>query len=359
MKKLYFAIVALLLCAISANAKTVYFKPNSNWKQANAEYCIYYWPNDNWIEMTPSSENGIWEAELPVSYEGFKFVRMNPSRSSNSWDSSSKWNEDKNVDLTAMGSNNLYTLNDGWDNMGGTWSVYTPPVIEVAVPEFSVATRRFSEPFELTITAEDGATIYYSIDGTDPSIVYENPITISETTTVKAFAQKDDKSSSIIEATYTYVITADVTFFVNNQKYWNPINLYCWEDGGSQCSNSWPGNQMNYITIEGVEGNWYSVTLQNIPVNRALRWIFNNNSEQTSDSDPFVVEEYDTDPTDGYQVYLTLSSDGGSITGIDGIEAENAPVEYFNLQGVRVANPENGLYIRRQGNKVEKVFLNK
>ncbi len=38
---------------------------------------------------------------------------------------------------------------------------------------------------------------------------------------------------------------------------------------------------------------------------------------------------------------------------------ENAPVEYFNLQGVRVANPENGLYIRRQGNKVEKVFLNK
>lgn len=37
--------------------------------------------------------------------------------------------------------------------------------------------------------------------------------------------------------------------------------------------------------------------------------------------------------------------------------AENAPVEYFNLQGVRVANPENGLYIRRQGNKVSKVIV--
>lgn len=36
---------------------------------------------------------------------------------------------------------------------------------------------------------------------------------------------------------------------------------------------------------------------------------------------------------------------------------ENAPVEYFNLQGIRVANPENGLYIRRQGNKVSKVVL--
>ena len=35
----------------------------------------------------------------------------------------------------------------------------------------------------------------------------------------------------------------------------------------------------------------------------------------------------------------------------------NAPVEYFNLQGVRVVNPENGLFIRRQGNTVSKVVI--
>lgn len=36
----------------------------------------------------------------------------------------------------------------------------------------------------------------------------------------------------------------------------------------------------------------------------------------------------------------------------------NAPVEFFNLQGVRVANPTEGqLVIRRQGTKVEKVVL--
>ena len=45
-------------------------------------------------------------------------------------------------------------------------------------------------------------------------------------------------------------------------------------------------------------------------------------------------------------------------TGIDGVIVdENAPVEYYNLQGVRVANPENGLYIRRQGNKATKVLV--
>lgn len=44
--------------------------------------------------------------------------------------------------------------------------------------------------------------------------------------------------------------------------------------------------------------------------------------------------------------------------GVDTIEAtDNAPVEYYNLQGVRVQNPESGLYIRRQGSKVTKVLV--
>lgn len=35
---------------------------------------------------------------------------------------------------------------------------------------------------------------------------------------------------------------------------------------------------------------------------------------------------------------------------------KNAPVEYFNLQGMRVNNPEGGIFIMRQGNKVAKVI---
>jgi len=50
---------------------------------------------------------------------------------------------------------------------------------------------------------------------------------------------------------------------------------------------------------------------------------------------------------------------GSSGSGVADIEIgnSNAPVEYFNMQGVKVANPENGLYIRRQGTKVEKIML--
>ncbi len=38
-------------------------------------------------------------------------------------------------------------------------------------------------------------------------------------------------------------------------------------------------------------------------------------------------------------------------------EAADAPVEYYNLQGMRVANPANGIFIRRQGNKATKVRM--
>jgi hypothetical protein len=50
-----------------------------------------------------------------------------------------------------------------------------------------------------------------------------------------------------------------------------------------------------------------------------------------------------------------------TATGTDGIANvaadNNAAAEYFNLQGVRVANPTNGLFIRRQGNNVQKVLV--
>ena len=72
-----------------------------------------------------------------------------------------------------------------------------------------------------------------------------------------------------------------------------------------------------------------------------------------------IVSVFDKGKTElGTELQLVPIAYEAVSTGIDEIEAaENAPVEYFNLQGVRVANPENGLYIRRQGNKVTKVIV--
>ena len=48
-----------------------------------------------------------------------------------------------------------------------------------------------------------------------------------------------------------------------------------------------------------------------------------------------------------------------STSGVENFETEdaNAPVEYYNLQGVKVANPSNGIFIKVQGNKASKVFV--
>ena len=78
-------------------------------------------------------------------------------------------------------------------------------VIVVAAPTIS-GNESFVGSTEVTITAEDGATIYYTKDGTDPteeSTPYTAPFTINETTTVKAIAEIDGKLSSIASKTFT------------------------------------------------------------------------------------------------------------------------------------------------------------
>lgn len=69
--------------------------------------------------------------------------------------------------------------------------------------------------------------------------------------------------------------------------------------------------------------------------------------------------------------YLENTADSGTVTftyakvvftspetGIDGINSDlDAPVEYFNLNGVRVSEPADGIFIRRQGSKVSKVVV--
>lgn len=57
---------------------------------------------------------------------------------------------------------------------------------------------------------------------------------------------------------------------------------------------------------------------------------------------------------DGYLQF----NDWAGINGVS-VDNENAPVEYYNLQGMRINNVENnpGLYIRKQGDKATKVFV--
>lgn len=60
-----------------------------------------------------------------------------------------------------------------------------------------------------------------------------------------------------------------------------------------------------------------------------------------------------------YEPVIKISySNYTDVSSIEKVEVnENAPVEYYNLQGVKVANPENGIFIKKQGAKTTKVVL--
>ncbi|MDE6393753.1 MAG: hypothetical protein K2K77_00290 [Duncaniella sp.] len=62
--------------------------------------------------------------------------------------------------------------------------------------------------------------------------------------------------------------------------------------------------------------------------------------------------------TNGCHIYFITVTAEDTTTAISEIASdENAPVEYYNLQGIRVAEPSNGIFIKRQGNKVQKVLV--
>ena len=64
----------------------------------------------------------------------------------------------------------------------------------------------FISETEVTIEAEDDVTVYYTLDGTEPttaSTVYTAPFTVKETTTVKAVAYRGEKASFVTSATFT------------------------------------------------------------------------------------------------------------------------------------------------------------
>lgn len=81
----------------------------------------------------------------------------------------------------------------------------------ISTPTITPTTQEFHEPFTATISPVEGATIYYTIDGSDPRtsttrLEYTTGVEIpAATTTLKACAVKGEATSSVSSATYTFV----------------------------------------------------------------------------------------------------------------------------------------------------------
>ena len=152
-------------------------------------------------------------------------LRNNQSSASNSYE---KWTIAYNsthqlFTIVNVGDNTRYIGYDGYDKFKA-YSITSngmtdPPATlykknsTVATPTFTLAAGTYVGTQSVSINCEtDGANIYYTTDGTEPttsSTLYNNnqPISVSASCTIKVLAKKAGKTDATAQAAYTIVPT--------------------------------------------------------------------------------------------------------------------------------------------------------
>ena len=107
---------------VEMSDKVIYLDP-WQWTSDNAVISAYFFggpSGDQWVSMT--KEGNYYVCDIPEGYTSVIFVRLDPLKPANNWDS--KWNQ--TIDLTITSDKNLFTINS-WDGGAdgkstGVWS---------------------------------------------------------------------------------------------------------------------------------------------------------------------------------------------------------------------------------------------
>ena len=136
--------------------------------------------------------------------------------------------EEQSGNWTGSAQDVTFTLGDKIDDKSTQLRIvsitvtYTPGQVAVERPVATPAAGFYTEPQNVTLTcATEGATIYYTLDGKEPtaaSTEYTAPISISKTTTLKAIAIKGEDISSVLTADYALPVdVADIAALIANE----------------------------------------------------------------------------------------------------------------------------------------------
>lgn len=106
---------------------------------------------------------------------------------------------------------------------------YVAAPVAVAAPALTPGTGTYYVPQTVSMSAQNGATIYYTIDGTTPtenSTVYTEPFVVNATTTVKAIAVAGSDISTVATAVYTVTLPIEVANIAAFKAVDNTSNIY-------------------------------------------------------------------------------------------------------------------------------------
>ncbi len=223
--------------------------------------------------------------------------------------------------------------------------------VQVESPEISVSdsSPQNNQSVTVTITAEDGAEIYYTTDGSVPSEssnVYSGEFAVtgsSETVTIYAVAVKDGVSSDVSSADIRFTASSSSSSGsegseIEDGKYW--MDIYLWNanlDQASMGDSAFDNNRQALVTVSG-GGTSAKVQIATNPVSvsgytSALQGIKSSEvSISTEKTDKFTTNTR-YDGTEHTFTYITLFS----FTTTD-LESEYIPVEisvpYTPMDGI-------------------------
>lgn len=200
----------------------------------------------SWSDLIEPNCNGdiIRYTSTNDGYEKDRILHSIPSHASErknvsvfvSYDEGQTWPVKRSICPTGSAYSSLCILDDGtigayveenyntgdystyFTNFSLNWltegaDTYNAPgaIKVVAKPEFSIEGGSYEDAQTVALTtATEGASIYYTLDGTSPSTtstLYTAPFAIEETTTVKAIAIKEGMANSVVSsATYSIIL---------------------------------------------------------------------------------------------------------------------------------------------------------
>ena len=293
MKKIYFLTLALI-CAIAANAVNI---PSGT--------KLYFAPNSNWLQAS---------ARFAAYYFG----------NDNAWVDGSE-------------------IKDGvyeFTTPSGTWT----NVIFVRMNPEATANNwdnKWNQTSDLTYdgtnnlyTYASGSSVWDKGNGTWSVFAYPEKVYILGH--LDGISAWKTNSGVTVDATEDGVYKATGVTVVDSS---GGYGYFAFTDKLSSTSNDWDGLGARY----GANESNAAVTLgSNMTVS-----ICDNSWKLAAGTYDMVLSLVDK----------TLKVTETVPTSVEETLVDSAAVEYFNLQGVKVACPENGLFIKKQGNKVTKVIL--
>ena len=311
---------------------TVKFMPPATWETVY----LYAWDGTNlgaWPGMewkTKDSEGWLYQV-FPSDVREVKIIFNNGA---------GEQSNDILLDQDAC-----YEWDGTQEKLSQNCSISNIPFQLIVNPEGKVYKTEKLDVTMSTVGGGEASTIYYTLDGTEPSTastIYTTPISITGNVTLKAYAESDGKTTAVQTHTYTYEApqATPLTIAFSKPDAWAKVYLYTWNDGGNtKYTGDWPGNEMTNRNDVGMFYHQFDASVKEV------NFIFNDGAGvQTADlwTDEDVCYGWEADKA----VIIECSGTDVENVETDSIPALDVTKPMYNILGQPVAADYHGVVIQ-------------